>query len=285
MTDSPARTYAERLAAASPLAAAALALGDLAKPSDRNAEIAQLGQKAGLLLVYGGDDFDPHFARPDETNTRCGQEVARWLNEEQTARISVLCTACEKAATERLVTEMLKAANEADARVRTNPDPTDREWRAALEDLTVALNFVRKHDPVMAKVIDSAAQETADDAAPAEPTKGVAPRHAAQPDTVAALAVLAGLKAAELTDVHDLTEPSDTDLPVRGYAVEPRGHGLVAAYWLEGGLARRRDDGWHGPALDALADRFKDAGWAVEPLRASSLCVFAHRPQPDPAHA
>lgn len=122
-------------------------------------------------------------------------------------------------------------------------------------------------------------------AEPTERTKGTAPRHAGHPDAIAALAVLAGMKAAELTDEHDPTEPSDIDVPVRGYVVEPRGHGLVAAYWLERGRARRRDDGWHGPALDALVDRFKDAGWAVEPLRASSLCVFAHRPQPDSAHA
>ena len=112
------------------------------------------------------------------------------------------------------------------------------------------------------------------------PARGCAPRHSGNPDVGAALGVLNGLASATLTDEHDITEPSDTDLPVRGYTVEPHGHGLVAAYWLERGLARRQDDGWHGPALEALADRFIAAGWAVEPLRPSSLCVFAHRPQP-----
>jgi hypothetical protein len=96
----------------------------------------------------------------------------------------------------------------------------------------------------------------------------------------AAFTALDGLAPATLTDEHDITEPSDIDLPVRGCAVEPRGHGLVAAYWLERGLARRRDDGLHGTALEVLFDRFTAAGWAVEPLRPSSLCVFAHRPQP-----
>ncbi|MEU2487086.1 hypothetical protein ABZ593_21065 [Streptomyces sp. NPDC012617] len=285
MTDRPARTYAERLASSSPLAAAALAVGDLAEPSDRKEQIAQLAERAGLVLVHSPDDFDPHFARPGSGTAVCAQQVYRVLNPEQASRVSLLCAACERAAEtigRDRMREMRQAAIEAGARVRTDPNPMDPEWSAALNRLTVAVNFLMEHDPVYAAATNQAAARLADELKAAEPrtTKGVAPRSSEHPDAVAALAVLAGMKAAPLTDAHDMTEPSDTDLPVRGFAVGPRGHGLVAAYWLERGLARRRDDGWHGPALDAVHNRFVNAGWAVEPLRPSSLRVFAHRPQP-----
>ncbi|MBT2453291.1 hypothetical protein [Streptomyces sp. ISL-86] len=175
MTDSPARTYAERLAAASPVAAAALALGGLAEPSDRKAQIVQLGDRAGLVLVHSPDDFDPHFARPDSGTAVCAQQVYRVLNAEQAARVSVLCTACERAAEaigRARIDEMRQAANEASARVRTDPNPDDPEWQAALERLTVTLAFLSKHDPVTSEAINSAAQKIADELAPAKPTEG-----------------------------------------------------------------------------------------------------------------
>ncbi|MFD4315029.1 hypothetical protein [Streptomyces sp. NPDC058548] len=109
MTDHPALSHTNTLWADTPLTRAALALGDVSQPSDRNAEIIRLGERAGLLLVHGGDDFDPHFADPDSSTTRCGQDVTRWLNDELTARISVLCGACEKAATEPTEGDLLIA--------------------------------------------------------------------------------------------------------------------------------------------------------------------------------
>jgi hypothetical protein len=183
--------------------------------------------------------------------------------------------------TVREVDDMLQAANEAATRVTGDPDAEDPQWRAALAQLTAAINFLRKHNPAYAAALDNKDVGTARATSrPGNIARGCAPRHCGNVDVGAAFAVLDGLAPATLTDEHDITEPSDTDVPVRGYAVEPRGHGLVAAYWLERGLARRRDDGVHGPALEALVDRFTAAGWAVEPLRPSSLCVFAHRPQP-----
>jgi hypothetical protein len=180
--------------------------------------------------------------------------------------------------TARQVDDMMQAANEAASRVAGDPDPEDPQWKAALKRLSAAIEFLRKHHPAYGAAV-TAAEE------PAARTMGSAPKHFEDPDAVAARAVLAGMKVAELTDEHDITELADSERQVRGYAVEPRGHGLVAAYWLERGMARRRDDEWHGPCLDAVADRFKDAGWAVEPLRPSSLCVFAHRPQADASQA
>lgn len=185
--------------------------------------------------------------------------------------------------TDREVDDMMQVAHEAASRVAGDPDPEDPRWRAALARLTAAIAFLRKHHPAYAAATaqqDAADHGTAD---PGSTARGCAPRHRSNPDVDAALGVLDGMARATLTDEHDITEPADSDLPVRGFVVEPRGHGLVAAYWLERGLARRRDDGWHGPALEALFDRFTAAGWAVEPLRPSSLCVFAHRPQPDAA--
>ncbi|MFD5788618.1 hypothetical protein ACFWH1_18595 [Streptomyces sp. NPDC127037] len=179
--------------------------------------------------------------------------------------------------TVRQVDDMLQAVHEAAGDVTSDPDPENPQWKAALARLTAATDFLGKHHPAYAAAMDAVGEA---DAGPKDTARGCAPKNCGNADVGAALAVLDGLAPAVLTDEHDITEPSDTDLAVRGFAVEPRGHGLVAAYWLERGLARRRDDGWHGPALEALFDRFTDAGWAVEPLRPTSLCVFAHRPQP-----
>ncbi|MEC3995196.1 hypothetical protein VSR01_17305 [Actinacidiphila sp. DG2A-62] len=388
---------AERAEPASPLTAAARAFADSIEPGDRNEEIRALARRADVDLAHSKNDFEPHFADPAAVITLCHEPVERRLNEEQAARVPVLCKGCAEAAeriaerreaeeaaakapvtdprahrfdstreaydatqwndeirdgdvlviasekvvgilnlawpvaltvrhgelhtlavpisevgegryaesarlageqarelhvafrddhapdaepTVRQVNDMLQAANEASTRVASDPDPEDPQWRAALARLTAAIEFLRKHCPGYAAAVEAADRRPAH---LANVARGCAPRHCGTPDVGAALGVLDGLACATLTDEHDMTDPSDTDLPVRGFAVEPRGHGLVAAYWLERGLARRRDDGWHGPALDALADRFKDAGWAVEPLRPSSLCVFAHRPQPDAA--
>ena len=115
--------------------------------------------------------------------------------------------------------------------------------------------------------------------------KGSTPSNASHPDVAAARTALGTLKAADMTDHHDVAEPTEDERSVRGYMVDPRGQGRVAVYWLEGGRIVRRDETWHGPSLDCLADRLRRSGWAVEkPLR-SSQCVFAHRPAEDAAPA
>ncbi|MFD3978303.1 hypothetical protein ACFWR6_06920 [Streptomyces griseus] len=173
--------------------------------------------------------------------------------------------------TVRQVDDMIQASAEAAARVSGDPDPENPHWKAALDRMAHANAFLCKHHPAWAEATKAPTPVS---------TKGHAPRHASHPDVLAALPVLDGLRAAPLTNQHDMGDPSDIDLPVHGYAIEPRGHGLVAAYWLHRGLARRRDDHPDGPLLESVHARFVAAGWAVEPLCPTSMCVFAHRPQP-----
>ncbi|MDN3056195.1 hypothetical protein PH213_16905 [Streptomyces sp. SRF1] len=112
--------------------------------------------------------------------------------------------------------------------------------------------------------------------------EGSTPADAGHPNVAAARAALDGLKAAAMTDHHDVNEPTEAEQDVRGYLIDPREGNRVAVYWLEGGRVVRRDDPWHGPALDILADRLRSRGWAVEKMLRSSQCVFAHRPaEPD----
>ncbi|MFF3886586.1 hypothetical protein [Streptomyces sp. NPDC001914] len=112
-------------------------------------------------------------------------------------------------------------------------------------------------------------------------TQGSTPANATHPNVVAARAALDGLAVATMTDHHDVTEPAEDERHVRGYLVDPREGARVAVYWLEGGRIIRRDDSWHGPSLDCLADRLARRGWTVEKMLRSSACVFAHRPATD----
>ncbi|WP_228994716.1 hypothetical protein [Streptomyces sp. DH8] len=173
--------------------------------------------------------------------------------------------------TVREIGDMIQVSAEAAAHVSGDPDAENPLWKAALDRMTHAHVFLRKHHPAWAEATKVSEPASA---------KGHAPRHADHPDVLAALPVLDGLRAAPLTNEHDMGDHSDTDLPVHGYAIEPRGRGLIAAYWLHRGLARRRDDHPDGPLLESVHARFVAAGWAVEPLRPNSVCVFAHRPQP-----
>ncbi|MFF0092737.1 hypothetical protein ACFYSF_22630 [Streptomyces canus] len=284
----------------SPLIAAARSFGDLVEPGDRNAEINRLAEEAGVVIVHGRLDFDPHFATADSSTTLCVQDVDRHLNDEQKARISVLCPACEDTAQQRAASRRATAARDeicamrqkshaAAARVRTNPDPTDPEWKAALAELTATIEWLREHDEVYRLGVEAAEAELAAGAMPfvpipadptADATPGSAPKYCKDPDVAQARGALAGLAYATLTDEHDISEPTDEEFCVRGYAVEPRGHGRVAVYWLEGGEAVRRDHPWHGYSLVALADRLSGRGWTVEEMPATAQCVFATAPKP-----
>lgn len=113
-------------------------------------------------------------------------------------------------------------------------------------------------------------------------TAGCAPRHAKHPDVLAALRALEGLCAARLTDDHDTAEPTTDERAVRGYVVEPRGHGRVALYWLEEGRVVRRDTPQGGGALASLEDRMRTRGWTTEPMLRSSQCLFVHVPGDQP---
>ncbi|MFJ1606993.1 hypothetical protein ACIOHS_27020 [Streptomyces sp. NPDC088253] len=306
---------AEKLAAANPqqpearekpkerepqLVTAARAFADAIEPGDSNVEINQLAEHAGVDIVHSREGFEPHFAAPAQLETLCRLNVDRKLNDEQTGRISVLCPECEKTGHQRAaslqatrerdqICEMRKKSHAAAVRVRTNPDPTDPEWKAALTELTTTLDWLREHDEVYRLGIEAAEAELAAGVLPfapfradpeADATPGSAPKHCKDPDVAQARGALAGLAYATLTDSHDITEPTDEEFCVRGYAVEPRGNGRVAFYWLEGGEAVRRDHPWHGYSLVALADRLAGRGWTVEELPPTAQCVFATAPQP-----
>ncbi|GAA0371675.1 hypothetical protein [Streptomyces blastmyceticus] len=106
--------------------------------------------------------------------------------------------------------------------------------------------------------------------------EGSLPRHAQHPDVVAARAALRPLKPAILTDRTDTSRGADeVDTSVRGYMLDPRGQGRVAAYWVEGGQDTFRGEP-HVVELNILRDKFTEAGWRVEPR--SLRCVFAWRP-------
>ncbi|MEV6738660.1 hypothetical protein AB0N14_17695 [Streptomyces sp. NPDC051104] len=162
-----------RLTGDSPLIAAARAFGDVIEPGERNAEINRLADAAAVLIVHGRRDFAPHFAAPEGATTLCAQDVDRALNDEQKARISVLCPSCEQAgqmraesrkatAAREQIFEMRRKSSAAAARVRTDPDPEDPEWQAALADLTAALEWLREHDETARLGIEAAEAELGD---------------------------------------------------------------------------------------------------------------------------
>jgi hypothetical protein len=105
-------------------------------------------------------------------------------------------------------------------------------------------------------------------------TKGSTPEHSDDPDVRAAIAALGDLKLAEVTDDFDPKEGAD----VRGFLVEPRGHGRVAVYWVFAGLLRDHRDKPFRVELQIAADRLRDAGWRVEPTTRASIGIFAWRP-------
>ncbi|MEU6595335.1 hypothetical protein ABZ923_40115 [Streptomyces sp. NPDC046881] len=310
----PCTKAAEKLAAANPqepdplnkpkerepqIVTVARAFAAAVEPGDRNAEINRLADEAGVDIVHGRRDFDPHFAAPGRSATLCEQDVDRHLNEEQKSRISVLCPACEETGQHRAASRRATAARDeicamrqrshaAAQRVRIDPDPANPEWKAALDELTAVLDWLAEHDPISAQGIAAADAEF--DAAPpldavltaqlaGDTAPGSAPKHREHPDVLRAREALAGLACAWLSDDHDLIEPTAEQFGVRGFAVEPRGHGRVAFYWLESGEAVRRDHPWHGPCLPIVADRLAERGWSVEEMTASAQCVFATAPQ------
>ncbi|MFD6935254.1 hypothetical protein ACFWAP_03730 [Streptomyces goshikiensis] len=185
MRDHPALSAIQTLMASPPcppsystagITRAAQAFAALTDTGTRNAEIFQLGEQAGLVLAHGGDDFDPHFADPSGTTTRCGQDAARWLNEELAARVSVLCPACEESAT-----------GQAEAPEPT-PEPEGRRRR----------NLIHVHHFASTQAVREAANrnEIADEDVIVVPTEGVVGF------VVVAYAVAITAKAGSLPHLH-----------------------------------------------------------------------------------
>ncbi|QKW06975.1 hypothetical protein HUT18_11765 [Streptomyces sp. NA04227] len=324
-----------------------------------------LHERANVHPARLGKGLLAHYAH-DTGMGLCGRPTIRRLTVEEIEATDRFCGVCvtvarrmadereryAEAATREAIAAHRQEANEAAARVRTDPDPASQDWREALARLGAALDYLRAHDPVYADALangdterramtfqrdhadrvraavnaltdgkegafpelshrlamapdgeldltvriftdnDEDAEPDATGTAPdvsGQPIEGVVvqhegtaqgctPKHVTDPDVAAAREVLSGLAYATLTDHHDISEPVDEQRNVRGYVIDPRTHGRVALYWLEGGRAVRRDDPWHGPCLDILAERMKERGWATERMLRSSRCVFAHRP-------
>lgn len=195
MTDSPARAYAERLAVASPLAAAALVFGDLVEEADRRrAEIRvhRFDSTEDVRAAANRDeigDGDVFVVEPERVTGFLVVTLPVAITEERGSVLHLNRPAREYAAgewvdsvvvaeresralgfllrdedPEERIRSMLHLANETGDRVRTNPDPTDPEWKAALARLTVALKYLGEHDPATADAINAEALRLADTA-------------------------------------------------------------------------------------------------------------------------
>ncbi|MFD4371513.1 hypothetical protein ACFWPY_07965 [Streptomyces sp. NPDC058527] len=111
-------------------------------------------------------------------------------------------------------------------------------------------------------------------------TQGSAPKHSTDPDARAALAVLAPLRLAEVTDHTDVAgQPGDLDHEPSawGFLVEPRGQGRLALYWVEAGRYVRPDGAPFAVELEIGADKLRKAGWKIEAN--TRRCVMAWRPE------
>ncbi|MFZ3471448.1 hypothetical protein ACODT4_20685 [Streptomyces sp. 2.9] len=219
-----------------------------------------------------------------EADADAGTWRGEWIGEQQADTLFAVERPAEQGA---LFSEAAPAEQREKLVVRVRFEPADVErvkakaaadraaWRTEM-DARKAAEAARYGTPEQAparRVVEGVIVEHAGT------SEGSTPRHAAHPNVTAARKALSGLAVARLTDRHDVCEPTAEEQAVRGYMVEPRGGRRVAVYWLEAGQTIRRDTAWHGPALDCLADRLTRQGWEVEPLLASSQCVFAHQPE------
>ncbi|WP_406334328.1 hypothetical protein OG814_11755 [Streptomyces zaomyceticus] len=111
-------------------------------------------------------------------------------------------------------------------------------------------------------------------------TQGSAPKHSTDSVTRAALAALAPLRLAEVTDHTDVAAQSgdlDHTPAAWGFLAEPRGHGRIALYWIEAGRYVRPDGEPFAVELEIGADKLRAAGWKIE--AGTRRCVMAWRPE------
>ncbi len=96
-------------------------------------------------------------------------------------------------------------------------------------------------------------------------SRGCLPKHAQHPDVRAALGALTGHSKRETLRLAALRGDDIEDNPhAAGVMVEPRGHGLVALYWLVDGQYRDQDGAPHRVQLEILRTRMAAADWLVE---------------------
>ncbi|MFF9507307.1 hypothetical protein ACF1BU_14230 [Streptomyces sp. NPDC014724] len=249
------RAEAARLADASPLAAAAVALVDTVEAADAE-QAATDGTWRGEWI--GAQDDDAALF-PIERDTEQGALFTDRAAVEPTVdeRLDALAAnvAQQHVEADTLLADIADIAVEAD------------QLAAEIAQFGADVDAVTAQDVVEGVVVEHAGV-----------AEGSTPSNASHPDVAAARAALDRLAAATMTEHHDVTQPAEDERTVRGYLLDPRGQGRVALYWLEEGRIVRRDEQGYGASLDCLAWTMERAGWAVEKLRRSSQCVFAHRP-------
>lgn len=193
MAESNDRTYAEHLAAASPLAGAALLFGDLVEDVDARRDAIPVHRFATTLDAKAAADRDeiadgdvvvvepegvvgfliiayscalteergalPYLTKPGRDYMN-GQYVNSVVVAEREARALGFLLRDEDA--QDRIRSMRHLANTSAERLRTDPDPQNPEWEAALARLTVALDYLSQNDPMTAEAISAGAAEAAD---------------------------------------------------------------------------------------------------------------------------
>ncbi|WP_228980200.1 hypothetical protein [Streptomyces sp. DH12] len=188
MTDNPS-SYAET----SPLAAAALAFGDLVADTDsrraaipvHHFETTQAAREAadrdeiadGDVIVIDAEQVVgflviafptalteergtfPHLTKPGR-DYMSGEYMDSVVVAEREARARGFLLRDEDA--QDRIRSMRHLATASAERVRTDPDPENPEWKTALDRLTTALTYLREHDPVTAGAIEAGDAEAAE---------------------------------------------------------------------------------------------------------------------------
>lgn len=296
ITAAEARAYTRALAAASPLAAAAVALAETVEATDeeaaafatvtRAADAVEHAEETGAA-VASVEDAEALYAAAlvTEADADAGTWRGEWIGEQQAADTlfaiegpveqgALFSEAAPAEQPETLVVRV-RFAPAAVERVKAKAAADRAAWRSEM-DARKAAEAARYGAPAQAparRVVEGVIVEHSGT------SEGSTPSNAPHPNVRAACEALSGLAVARLTDRHDVSAPAEEEQAVRGYMVEPRGGRRVAVYWLEGGRTIRHDDPWHGASLDCLSYRLTMCGWTVEGMYPSSHCVFAIRPE------
>ncbi|MFF2940224.1 hypothetical protein ACFVSQ_10315 [Streptomyces niveus] len=189
MTDNPTGPYAET----SPLAAAALAFGNLVAETDsrraairvHHFETTQDAREAayrdeiadGEVIVVDAEQVVgflvvalpaalteergtfPHLTKPGR-DYMDGDYMDSLVVAEREARARGFLLRDEDA--QDRIRSMRHLATASAERVRTNPDPKNPEWKTALDRLTTAQAYLSEHDPLTASSIEAGEAEAAE---------------------------------------------------------------------------------------------------------------------------
>ncbi|QAX92809.1 hypothetical protein SEA_AUSTINTATIOUS_48 [Streptomyces phage Austintatious] len=310
------RAYSRALAAASPLAAAAMQLAETVEQADTEARLDHAEEQAAAAFtatthtveavehaeqVEAGvatvEDAEALYATQvvTEAEADAGTWRGEWIGEQPTDGLFTVERPADQGAlfTTTATVEPIVARVSFDpgtlARIKAKADADRKAYRAETDD-RIAAEYRTYGAPVPAAV-QARINARATEQAPARhaiegvivshngTTPGTAPKHSTDPDARAALDVLASLRLAEITNHTDVTaEPGDPDhAPAAwGFLIEPRGHGRIALYWIEAGRYTRPDGKPFAVELEIGADKLRKAGWTIEP--GDRRHVMAHRP-------